>query len=231
MNGLNITDFHAHILPGADHGSKNIETTKAQLSLMKDAGVDAVVATPHFYPQNDSVESFLERRKASAEALLSIEAESRPQVYLGAEVLVCPGIDHMPGIERLCIEGTGIMLLEMPFSSWSDGHIASVARLARKGFTVIMAHIDRYPEKDVARLVNECDVYYQINGETQSTLKGKMKAGKIMDKLPVAAVGSDIHGTDKTYVKNFLRLYEKCEKAGFDLSSYAKELLEGAKTI
>ena len=140
-----IIDFHAHILPGADHGSKDTNTTKSQLELLKKAGVEAVVATPHFYPQNDNVESFLDRRKACTEELLTIVGE-RPEIYLGAEVLVCAGIDHMPGLERLCIEGTDVILLEMPFSSWRDEHIEAVGKISRSGLTVVMAHIDRYPE-------------------------------------------------------------------------------------
>ena len=54
MEKNKIIDFHAHILPGADHGSRDVKTTKAQLEMLAGAGVKAVVATPHFYPQKDS---------------------------------------------------------------------------------------------------------------------------------------------------------------------------------
>jgi len=101
MKANGIIDFHAHILPRADHGSDSLETTKKQLLYLKRCGVCTVVATPHFYPQRDNVDTFLKRREESWCRLKSEITEDMPRVLLGAEVLVCSGIDHMPGIERL----------------------------------------------------------------------------------------------------------------------------------
>ncbi len=225
-----IIDFHAHILPGADHGSSDKKTTKKQLEMLKNAGVEAVVATPHFYPQKDSVESFLERREMCVRELLEIEGERIP-VYLGAEVLVCAGIDHMPDLEKLCIEGTDVILLEMPFNSWREEHVEAVARISRSGLTVVMAHIDRYPEKDVARLLSECDVLCQLNGETQATFKGRRKAKRLLQDFYCIAAGSDLHGDDKRAVKNLLRLEKEFEKAGIDTAEEMSTLLKNAKSI
>ena len=63
-------DYHAHVLPGCDHGSDGLETSRKQLEMAASAGVKTVCATPHFYPHKDSVEGFL-RRRAQAAALLS----------------------------------------------------------------------------------------------------------------------------------------------------------------
>ena len=46
--GIRITDFHSHVLPGADHGSDSVETSERQLELVDGAGIDRVVAAPHF---------------------------------------------------------------------------------------------------------------------------------------------------------------------------------------
>ena len=231
MKRQKIIDFHAHILPLADHGSDSLETSEKQLDILMSYGVETVVATPHFYPQRDSVESFLERRKNSASLLLSHRNGERPDIYLGAEVLVCPGIDHMPGLERLCVEGTDVILLEMPFNSWREEHIEAVSRMARSGFKVIMAHIDRYPEKDVIKLLSECDVLCQINGKTQATLMGRKKVKRLLQDFPCVAVGSDLHGDDKRAVKNLLSLAKRFEKAGINAYGKTKDLLENAKSI
>lgn len=231
MKKQKIIDFHAHILPMADHGSDGLKTSLKQLDILNDAGVESVVATPHFYPQRDSVESFLKRRNKSVELLLSKKKEDRPLICLGAEVLVCPGIDHMPGLERLCIEGTDVILLEMPFNSWREEHMEAVARISRSGLTVVMAHIDRYPEKDVARLLSECDVLCQINGETQLTFKGRRKVKRLLQDFPCVAVGSDLHGDDKRALKNLLRLEKEFKKAGIDTAEEMSTLLENAKSI
>lgn len=39
-------DFHAHILPGADHGSRDLDHSLRQLRAAKAVGVDTIVATP-----------------------------------------------------------------------------------------------------------------------------------------------------------------------------------------
>ena len=58
-----MIDFHTHILPGIDDGSRNIDMTVAMLSEEVSQGVTAVVATPHFYANRTSVAAFLERRE------------------------------------------------------------------------------------------------------------------------------------------------------------------------
>ncbi|MBQ2729682.1 MAG: hypothetical protein IJF69_02805 [Clostridia bacterium] len=225
-----IVDFHAHILPGADHGSDCLETTEKQLKLLKKAGVEKVVATPHFYPQRDSVQSFLERRDKAVEELKKL-TEDRPTVMIGAEVLVCPGIDHMPELEKLCIQGTDILLLEMPFSTWRREHIDAVRKIIKQGYTVIMAHIDRYSDDNIGKLSSEVNVLYQINGEVITSLKGRKKLKRICTCLPVAAVGSDIHMADKKAVKRLLRLCSILHEETDDIADTSMALLASAYEV
>ncbi len=51
-------DFHTHILPGIDDGSRNVEMSLRMLAAQREQQVDEIVATPHFYAQKDSVEEF-----------------------------------------------------------------------------------------------------------------------------------------------------------------------------
>lgn len=62
-------DFHTHILPGIDDGSRNVEMSLRMLAAQREQQVDEIVATPHFYAQKDSVEEFLLRRQRSYEKL------------------------------------------------------------------------------------------------------------------------------------------------------------------
>ena len=76
-------DFHSHILPAADHGSDGITTTLAQLRMMHEAGTDAVVATPHFYPDSDNAEEYAETtQKAYIELTEEIKHRDLPKIFL-----------------------------------------------------------------------------------------------------------------------------------------------------
>ena len=114
-NSTEIIDFHAHVLPAADHGSDSPETSKMQMALLSSAGVDTVVATPHFYPDLHTISDFTSTVDECVELIRNIE--NRPRICLGAEVLYCSGLDTMDGLEKLCIRGTRTLLLELPLTS------------------------------------------------------------------------------------------------------------------
>ena len=61
-----MIDFHSHILPGIDDGSKSVEESIELLRMLSVQEVDTVAATPHFYASDGSPEEFFERRDASA---------------------------------------------------------------------------------------------------------------------------------------------------------------------
>ena len=44
-----MIDFHSHILPGMDDGSKSTQESLEMLDMLRAQGVDTVAATPHFY--------------------------------------------------------------------------------------------------------------------------------------------------------------------------------------
>ena len=60
-----MIDWHSHILPKIDDGSRSLEETLELLKMLKSQGINTVIATPHFYADDESVESFLSRRQVS----------------------------------------------------------------------------------------------------------------------------------------------------------------------
>ena len=67
-----LIDFHSHVLPGIDDGSKSVEESIVMLRMAAEQGIRHVIATPHFYARNHSPEEFLEKRN-TAEAVLREE--------------------------------------------------------------------------------------------------------------------------------------------------------------
>ena len=49
-----VVDFHTHILPGIDDGSKSQDESLAMLRVESEQNIDRVVLTPHFYAEKES---------------------------------------------------------------------------------------------------------------------------------------------------------------------------------
>ena len=106
-----IVDFHSHILPGIDDGSKSIEESLTLLRMEAEQGITRVVATPHFYPQHDTPERFLRRRNAAEEILRqAMEAEpGLPEIFVGAEVYYFKGISNSDVMSELTIDSKKVL--------------------------------------------------------------------------------------------------------------------------
>jgi len=182
-------------MPGADHGSSGIETTEKQIEIIKKSGVGSVVATPHFYPHVHRTDSFLELRRQALEEMLSYIEKSSLALYLGAEVLLCEGMERMEGLSELCIEGTNVLLIEMPFAHWSEGLLVSLGKICKLGFDVIMAHIDRYPSEQTAKIFDFCEPKIQLNADVFCDIWRRKKYLSQVKNGSVYALGSDFHGT------------------------------------
>lgn len=207
---MDFVDFHAHILPHVDHGSFSTETTIAQLEFALSTGVKRIVATPHFYPHEENPEHFIERRNAYYKRLLEHVPDNSPEIKLGAEVLICDNIEEIPMLEELCIAGTKVLLLELPFTDFSDSYIYSVRALVNQGYTVILAHADRYDPKNIDRLI-DVGAFIQLNANALSTLFIPKHIKVWLDGNKVYAIGSDIHGADK---KAYVRFSKAIKRLG-----------------
>jgi protein-tyrosine phosphatase len=209
-NPISIVDFHAHIIPHADHGSNSTETSLAQLSLARDAGVSRIIATPHFYPEEHSMSRFLETRNSGYLHLVHRTESDMPEIRLGAEVLACAGIERLPGLEKLFIYGTNTLLLELPFANFQHEYCDSVYALARDGVDVIIAHADRYHPDNIERLIDN-GARIQLNADSLCKFFKAKRLYDWMDRGLVVALGSDIHKADKAAYKRFATAISKVE--------------------
>jgi len=199
-----VVDFHAHILPGVDHGCRDLEEAISQCSLANKAGVDTIVSTPHFYPHKETLAHFLPRREAGYRQLCSALGIQKPEILLGAEVMVCEGLERMEKLKTLCIPGTKCILLEMPRRAWNDSLFRTVVAIRDQcGLTPVMAHVDRYEEADVERLFYN-GIKAQLNAEGVCRLFKRNHLLRWVAEEKIVALGSDIHGVETGY-KYFLR--------------------------
>lgn len=196
-------DFHAHVLPGADHGSANLDVSLKQVALARKAGIDVLIASPHFYPHRESPESFFERRETTAALLRQNYPENAPKLLVGAEAHLCRGLHHMEDLKKLCIEGTNVLLLELPADFSVSGYESTLEGL-RCDFDlqIVLAHIDRYPAQTIDFLL-DYGFYAQLNASAFCRMRTRRLALERVKDERVVALGSDIHGCSTGYEEYF----------------------------
>ena len=223
-----MIDFHAHILPGADHGSDGIETSLQQLSLAEAAGIDTVVATPHFYTQVDRFSDFLRLREKTATELIN-NYHGPIRILLGAEVHMCVGLDHLDGIEALCISGTNVILSELSFRGYAGNMGETFERMLDDGLNPILAHVDRYETKLINNYFS-LGLFGQVNADALTRRFGKRTLLQWIDEGLILALGSDIHGASDGYAP-YTKARAILGERGDRLDAATKQLLSGAKPL
>ena len=197
---LILTDFHSHCLPGMDDGAANTKMAVAMLRAAAKQGVERVVATPHFYIGQHNVATFLQDRQAAYDKVRPYLTRGMPRVMLGAEVLIREGISRHD-LRPLCMEGTNILLVEMPFVSPPCWVLEELERLVdTQNVTLMFAHLDRYlawySHSDFEMLMDLPGAIMQVN---EDSIADKKYFGSLCRHLPDTrrmVLGSDMHNMD-----------------------------------
>ncbi len=199
-----MTDFHTHILPAVDDGSKSVEISLEMLRIEQQQGIDRVVLTPHFYANHDSPERFLRRRDKALARLNEALAQSSLDIELraGAEVYYFDGMSDCEALPQLAIQDTKLLLVEMPFDRWNPRMFKELEGISSKnGLTPVIAHIDRYISrfdyKETFDRFSEFPVYIQANADFFTSFFTKKLALRLLSEKKIDFLGSDCHNTDR----------------------------------
>lgn len=195
-----LVDFHSHILPGVDDGSRSTEESLQMLRLSARQGIRHMVATPHFYPRYDSPETFLRKRENAEKKLRNamVDEPDLPGISIGAEVYFFSGISDSELIKALTIEGKRCILIEMPQSPWKESHYRELEGIYTKhGITPIVAHVDRYIRPfhthGIPERLEQLPVLVQANAEFFLRSSTRSMAMKMLKKGRIHLLGSDCH--------------------------------------
>ena len=194
-----MIDWHSHILPGMDDGSKDVAESISMLGMQASQGVETVIATPHFYANDETVDSFLNRRSKAMADLKSQLPENAPKILLGAEVRYYQGISRLEGLQKLTVEGSKLLLLEMPMGVWTESMVRELVELSGKSSVrIVLAHVERYMRQQKQsswdRII-ESGILMQVNASFFASFTSKRKALTLLQDGVVQFVGSDCHNT------------------------------------
>lgn len=188
------TDYHCHVLPRIDDGAKTPEISLKMLEMMKSQDIENIVLTPHFYPHKEkSVDEFLQKRTAAFEKIKDQDFN----FYLGAEVAVERGLSEIPDAEKLTVERTNLILLELPFSGFDRWTLDEIHNLVcETNVKPIFAHIHRYIEllskSEIEEILN-FNAVFQVNAEAFETFHGRAFVKKLLKSGKEVVFGSDAH--------------------------------------
>lgn len=200
MQVKTMVDYHSHILPAVDDGSADLAESIALLDMLRDQGVRCVCATPHYQAATSTPAAFLEKRAQALAALTAAlpEGGEYPRILSGAEVAYFPGVSQIDCLSDLRLQGSKLLLLEMPMAPWSEYTLRELTRLACSSeITLLLAHIERYlpfQRAAVWQRLREMGVLMQVNASFFVNRKTRRRALKMLANGEIHALGSDCHG-------------------------------------
>lgn len=200
-----MIDFHSHILPEIDDGSKSYEESKNLLLEAKKNGFTKIISTSH-YAINCFETPEYKREQLVNE--LNEESES-PKIILGSEIFLTYNIiDLLKEYKASTINKTQYILFELPLRSQFYNLKDLLHKLKENDYKLILAHPERYltVQKNFNFLLElkSIGVLFQSNygsilgnyGISAKTCIKKMLKNNLVDFL-----GSDVHRENTIYPK------------------------------
>jgi protein-tyrosine phosphatase len=142
-----FVDVHSHVVPSGDDG---VQSLSEGLALARDAfehGTGTLYATPHVGPHVPPLDS--DRDRQIQKAFRQLRERAPLELRLGFELTPMPSLlKEDPW--RYLLEGTGHVLVEIPFVGSADLFLEVGEWIERAGLTPIVAH----PERTEAVLTN-----------------------------------------------------------------------------
>ena len=187
-------DIHTHILPGIDDGAVH---TKEAISLLKsevEQGVETVVLTPHFLPDENEIDDFLQHRQKRIGMLREAASQLPIRLLAGAEVLYSNRIPEYAS--KLCIEGTPYLLIEFQSFAYPQIAIEVFRQLRHQGIVPIIAHGERYSFSGAMALMEKlvnAGALLQVNVDSILNFKLRKRIYDLADRDMIHLLASDTH--------------------------------------
>ena len=238
-----MIDFHSHVLPNIDDGSKSVEETFNLIKEAKSAGFDKIISTSHYMEGYYEVESNEREVWIGGINKKLEEMDVDIRLYLGNEIYITDNIINLLEEGKAStINNTNYVLFEMPFDTKPLNLYSIIYEMLKYKLVPILAHPERYAyvQKNpslVGELI-EKGVLMQSNYGSiigQYGRKAHVIVKKMLQKNMIHFLGSDVHKQNTVYKKmpkilNELRKVISEEKLN-ELTTVNPELVLNNKKI
>ncbi len=198
-----MIDFHSHILPQIDDGSKSYNETIEMLEEAKNAGFEKIISTSHY------IEKYYEINEEQRLQLLKNINFQDIKLYLGSEIYVTNEIVQLLKDKKAStINNSRYVLYELPMHSKNMNDKEIIYRIVENGYVPIIAHPERYSyvqeSPEYVEELAEMGALFQSNYGSIIGMYGE-KAKKTVKKLLkqnlIHFLGSDVHRPEQIYPK------------------------------
>ncbi len=196
-----LLDIHAHILPAVDDGAKDLKTAVELLKLMQKQGITNVIATPHFYPHDDTIEAF-KKRVYTAYNLLCQSTDKLPKIVLGCELFYFNGVSKSEFIKEFTLGSSNYLLLEPNPYILSKKFMDEILYLKNElDIIPIIAHIERYHTcsgyKAFLKFIKDNKILTQVNASSFFDKSYNRALKKLFNNGLVTFVATDTHSKNR----------------------------------
>lgn len=197
-----MIDIHSHLLPDVDDGVETFDDSLEILQEFSNHGVKKVIVTPHYIretiynsPKSDNLKLLHELKKLMKEQKIDVE------LFIGNEIHIDREISLLLKSKKISsLADSKYLLIELPMTGAYDGYEEIFFNLQAEGYTIILAHPERYlsAQRDFSILerLRSQDILFQCNLGSIIGQYGH-KAMKTVKKLAkndmIFAFGTDTH--------------------------------------
>ena len=204
-----MIDFHTHIIPNIDDGSRSIEETFNLIKEAQNAGFESIISTSHY------IEGYYETETPEREVWVNAIYENLKakniniNLYLGNEIYLTENIIKLLEEGKAStINDTSYVLFEMPLNAEPMNLYDVVYQMLQYKLVPVLAHPERYSfvqkepeliydliEKGVLMQANYGSIIGQYGEKAQIIVK------KILQNDMIHFLGTDVHRQNTIYPK------------------------------
>ena len=200
-----MIDFHSHILPNIDDGSKNMEETIELLEEAQKAGFTKIISTSHYMEQyyETTEKNRLELIKKIQQKDQGVEILPGSEIYITDEL-----VEVLKEKKASPINNSKYVLFELPLNVKEIGAKEVVYRLIENDYIPIIAHPERYSY--VQQDINYIEELTQMGALLQANYgsiigmygsKAEKTVKKLLKNNSIQFLGSDVHRPGQVYEK------------------------------
>lgn len=219
------TDVHCHILPGVDHGAKDLNNAIELIKAQMDMGINQIILTPHitkstFENNPDTIKAAYEvfckaMETSGLDVKFAVSAEYRHDEFslaqFGKDIFIPMPDEHI--------------LIENAYQQERLDLDDIIFDLQLKNFTPIMAHPERFPyytdRKERFKQLHNAGALFQVNLMSFTGYFGRRalsNAEWLLNNDLIDFLGSDIHNMEHVEIirdfiktKDYRRIAKKLE--------------------